>query len=94
MVRNMLYVEVHLKATHVMYEAHHAISPKQKHGWLQIRRCQRVSGGIQIVLMSVSALYANLTAQLENNKDVLKKNICRILTEENSLGELLLQELD
>ena len=49
--RNMLSGEDHLKVMQKMSEVLHAILQKQKHGWLQIRRCQKVSGGTPIVLM-------------------------------------------
>jgi hypothetical protein len=83
----MLSGEVHLKAMPGMYEAHRVISPKQRHGLLQIPRYLKAYGGIPIVLMWVSGLFAKLTALLTSRKNILKGIICRILTEENSLAE-------
>ncbi len=53
--RNMSSEADRLKAMPKMCEVQPAILPKQKHGWLPIRKCRKVDGGTPTVSTSVSA---------------------------------------
>jgi hypothetical protein len=68
------------------------ISRKQKHGLLLIHRCRKVYGGIPIVSMWDSGLYAKLIVSWKNKMSILTGIICRILTEENLLEKQRLQD--